>query len=279
MDKTFFTADHLHAAYGAGFTLEDISFTAAQGSLTALLGTNGSGKTTVLRSICQQMKHRGTCRLYPGHNAVAASEPLVLEQLSRRQLARQISYIPQRSGISVDTAVLDVVLMGFNPVLGLLERPSAEQRRLAVDALERLGLKGFAEKNFLCLSEGQKQLVILARTLVEDSRLLLLDEPDSALDIPNRYGIMHIIAQIVKGQPRAGILSLHDPMLALEFCDQLVLIKNGRRIGSIFPALDSLEAMEHALEQIYGPVTLAECAGKDGKKKLVLFTAARLSTP
>lgn len=269
MSETFFTAEKICAEYGTGFALKDISFAVEKGSLTALLGTNGSGKTTLLRTICQQIKHSGTCRLHCGSDE--ASNLLILERLSGRQLARQISYIPQRNGISVEMAVLDVVLMGYNPVLGLLERPSSAQRRLASDALRQLGLAGFENQNFLCLSEGQKQLVILARTLVEDSRLLLLDKPDSALDIPNRYGIMNTISRMVKGQSRAGILSLHDPMLALEFCDQLVLIKKGHCIGSIFPAADSIERMEHALGQIYGPVTLAECAGKDGRMRRILF--------
>ncbi len=170
----------------------------------------------------------------------------------------------------VVTSIVSVT--GLFSFIGLLA-PHAARLLTRENRMSTLWLGGLLGGILLCGAD------ILARTLVENSRLLLLGEPDSALDIPNRYGIMHIIAQIVKGQPRAGILSLHDPMLALEFCDQLVLIKNGRRIGSIFPALDSLEAMEHALEQIYGPVTLAECAGKDGKKKPVLFTAARLSAP
>ena len=267
MNKPFFTSEHLSGKHETGFALKDISFTVGKNSLTALLGANGSGKTTVLRAICQQMRHSGTCRLH----CDPASDPLILEQLSRRELARQISYIPQRSGISIGMAVIDVVLMGFNPMLGLLEKPSSRQRRQALEALKQVGLIQFEQTNFLCLSEGQKQLVILARTLVEDSRLLLLDEPDSALDFPNRYGMINTIAHMVKSGPRAGILSLHDPMLALEFCDQLILIKDGHCIGNLIPAVDSADTMEHALRQLYGPVTLAKCSGKDGRQRMVLL--------
>ena len=196
---------------------------------------------------------------------------LVLEQLPLRQLARQVSYIPQRSGISVGLTVLDVVLMGFNPVLGLLEQPGRSQRRQAEGALEELGLAGYGQRNYLSLSEGQKQLVMLARTLIEDAGLLILDEPDSALDLANRYSIMERMQAFVKGSSRAGILSLHDPQLALELCDQLVLIRDGRCVGRLHPASDPLPRMEEALEQIYGPVTLAECLDRQGRKRRVLL--------
>ena len=117
----------------------------------------------------------------------------------------------------------------------------------------------------------RKSLVLLARTLVEDSRLLILDEPDSALDLPNRYGIMGRIAGLVKGQARAGILSLHDPSLALHFCQQLVLLKEGRLVGRIRPALDALPEMEAALRQIYGPVTLTEWGGGRRRRLSLLW--------
>ena len=145
----------------------------------AVAGNIGSGKTTLLKALCGILPHEGTCTL----------DQTVLEKQSPKQIARMISYIPQRSGISIDISPLDVVLMGFNPRLGLLERPTKEMKDAAVQALHRVGLSGREEMNYLHLSEGQKQLCILARTMVSESRLLLLDEPLAALDLKLRQGM------------------------------------------------------------------------------------------
>ncbi len=269
MKETLLTVEGLCGGYGAHFALKDISFAIKKGTLTGLLGANGSGKTTLLKMLCQQMKHEGTCVL--SQKEADAQEGLILEQLSSRRLARLVSYIPQRTGITVSMAVLDVVLMGFQPVLGLLERPGRAQRQQAQQALEMLGLGAYVQRDFLSLSEGQKALVLLARTLVEDSRLLILDEPDSALDLPNRYGFLSRIAGLIKERESGGILSLHDPQLALHFCHQLILMKEGRLVGRICPEVDPLPEMEAALGQIYGPVTLVECAGRDKRRRLALL--------
>lgn len=304
--QPFFCAEHIHALYGTGFALTDVSFEAEAGALTALLGANGSGKTTLLRAICQQMKHEGRCFLTAaqagrepffrqGSAGCAGSElsgtgrgsgraavsgessgcgaicRVPLEELSLRSLARAVSYLPQRGGIFMRISVLDMVLMGFHPVLGLLERPDRAKRRQAQAALEAVGLAGMEGRDYQSLSEGQKRLVLLARLSVEDARLLVLDEPDGALDFPNRYGMIKKIAGLVRGQKRAAILSLHDPMLALEFCSQIILLKDGRVTGIINPMRDRICEMEEALREIYGPLTLAVCSGKDGRKRLVLL--------
>ena len=162
---SFFKVENLTAGYGGKQVVNHLSFELEAGSLTGLLGANGSGKSTLLKALCGILPHRGSCML----------EKQFLEELSSRELARLCSYIPQRSGISIDISVLDVVLMGFNPRLGLLEYPSAQMKEKARQALDRAGLAGREEENYLHLSEGQKQLCILARTLAAESRLLLLD--------------------------------------------------------------------------------------------------------
>lgn len=272
--QPLFCAEHIHALYGTGFALSDVSFAAEAGTLTALLGANGSGKTTLLRAICQQMKHEGRCFVASErkvHVGCAKSSRVALEELSTRELARTVSYVPQRSGISIGIPVLDVVLMGFNPVLGLLEKPDGAQRGQAREALRAVGLANMEKRDYLSLSEGQKRLVLLARLSVEDARLLVLDEPDGALDFPNRYGMIKRTADLVRGQKKAAVLSLHDPMLALEFCDRILLLKNGKVVGRLRPASDGVREMEDALREIYGPLTLAACSGKDGRKRLALL--------
>ena len=173
----------LSAGYGRSQILKDVSFCAKQGEISGLLGPNGCGKTTLLRALCRQLPFTGSCLLN--------GRPL--EQMTARQLAKQISYIPQRSGIAISIPVIDVVLMGFNPVLSLLAQPSRAQKEKALKALRAVGLESYAGQDYQTLSEGQKQLCILARTIVEDASLLLLDEPESSLDFPHRHRSMELL--------------------------------------------------------------------------------------
>lgn len=255
-DSCFLEIKNMTAGYGKKEVVHNINFSLYEGTLTCLMGANGSGKTTLLKSIANQLPHQGTCSL----------EGEVLEDKSVRELAKVVSYIPQKSGIVISLPVLDVVLMGYNAGLKLLEKPGKKQIKRAQDALFMVGLEKEIYHDYLKLSEGQKQLAVLARMMIEDSKLLLLDEPDSALDVPNRFRMMSRIRNMVKDGKKAGILCLHDPLLALEFCDQVVLLKEGSCLEILYPKGDSVEKMEAAFCQAFGKVSLMECFDKEGKR-------------
>ena len=187
----------LTVQYGAAAVLQGVSFSVpAPGHLIGLLGVNGSGKTTLLKAAAGLLPHTGQCLL----NGVP------LESLSTRRLAQTVSYIPQQSGISVSLSAREVVLMGFNPRLGVLQSPTAAMRAAADEALRTVGLADKAGQDYLTLSGGEKQLCILARTIAEDAPLLLLDEPDSALDLANRSRMTALLAHRadLSARPRAG---------------------------------------------------------------------------
>ena len=258
---SYFTVQKLCAGYAGAPIIRNLSFSISSGKLLGILGANGSGKTTLLKALCGIHSHDGTCSL----------EGTLLDDMSARQIARLVSYIPQRSGISIDISVLDVVLMGFNPQLHLLEYPNDSMRRQAIRALETVGLLSRAHDNYLHLSEGQKQLCILARTLVTDSRLLLLDEPESALDFRFRYRMLQTIRSWLQNASRCAIVTLHDPTLALNYCDELLLLKDGQSIGLLHPGEDSCERMSALLSVIYGSVTVTACCDKTGKQHLVML--------
>lgn len=256
-----FCVKGLCAGYGSQRILHDLSFCVESGRIMGILGPNGCGKTTLIKSICGILPHAGECTL----------DGVKLESLTARRLAQQCSYIPQRSGISIDLSALDVVLMGFNPRLGLLEHPSEAMKRQALEALETTGIGEMAQRNYQHLSEGQKQLCMLARTLIASSRLMLLDEPESALDFHYRYRMLNILRSRVRQTGGYALVSLHDPMLALNECDDLLLVKDGRSLGILQPAVDSFARMEALLCEIYGSVTLTACADKQEKKHLVML--------
>ena len=258
---SFFSAQGISAGYGGNNIIKEISFTVEAGCLTGVLGANGSGKTTLLKAVCGILPHSGTCTL----------DGKKLEALCPRELARRCGYIPQRSGISIDISALDVVLMGFNPRLGLLEHPNSAMISAARQALTRVGLTGMENTNYLHLSEGQKQLCILARTLAAGSSLLLLDEPESALDFHFRHRTMETLRGWLSEGERCGIVTLHDPTLALNFCDELLLLSGGVLTGCIRPGEDPLDKMEAMLETIYGNLSLLRCRNRSGQARLLML--------
>ena len=257
----FFTVNHLTAGYGSKSVLKDISFALDRGCLLGILGANGSGKTTLLKALCNLLPHEGSCTL----------EGTPLEKLKPAQMAKLCGYIPQRSGISLHISALDVVLMGFNSHLGLLERPTAAMKTQALRMLALTGLEGKEASDYLTLSEGQKQLCILARTLCTGSRLLFLDEPESALDFRFRHRMLELLQNWLRQSSGAAVVSLHDPFLALNYCHRLLLLREGSLLGSVSPKTDPPEQMEALLSRIYGPISLVSCADRSGHKRLVML--------
>lgn len=253
--------NHLSVSYGKKEIIRDVSFSAAPHELVGILGANGSGKTTLLKSLCGIRSSRGEIRLC-GQD---------IRGLSPRQMAKRSRYIPQRSGIGIDLPVLDVVLMGYNPRLGVLEYPTPEMKQAAMETLERVGIAELADCNFQTLSEGQKQLCILARTLLPEAGVLFLDEPESALDFSGRYKMLRLVRSWIREREGCALVTLHDPQLALNVCDRLLLLQDGKIIGSLSPAKDSPARMEEKLSQVFGSLSIHACTDRSGKSQYVLL--------
>ena len=129
---SFFTVNNLTVSYGKQEILSHLSFEVKDTQTVGILGANGSGKTTLLKAICGILPHSGTCTL----------EGTSLENKSPKELAKLCSYIPQRSGISIDISVLDTVLMGCYPHLGILEHPTSSMKKQAIELIHMVGLGG-----------------------------------------------------------------------------------------------------------------------------------------
>lgn len=257
---------NLTAGYGKTPVFSEIDLTVSENTLVGILGGNGCGKTTLLKALCGILPSRGLREL----------DGAALSGLSARRLARVCRYIPQRSGISIDISALDVVLMGFNPDLGLLQAPTAAMKRLARDALARVGLEARAEENFQTLSEGQKQLCILARTLLLEEGVLFLDEAESALDFSGRYHILSLVRDWAQSGRRSALVTLHDPQLALACCEELLLMQEGKIVGRLHPGSDSVEQIQAQLTKLYGPLSIHSCPTRTGASQLVLVKEDRL---
>lgn len=253
--------NHLFTGYGSREILHDISFSVKSREIVGILGSNGSGKTTLLKALCG---------IHPGTGEIRLCGQDV-RQLSPRRMAQLSRYIQQRSGIAIDLPVLDVVLMGFNPNLKLLEHPSPAMHQQAYEALARVGMAERANHNFQTLSEGQKQLCILARTMLLGTGMLFLDEPESALDFSGRYHIMHLVRNWVETSGGSALVTLHDPQLALNTCDRLLLLQNGAIIGTLCPASESPDRMEEMLSAIFGSLSIRTCVTRSGQTQFVLL--------
>ena len=246
--NTTFSAAGISVYYGNNCAVDNVSLNLNAGQLNAVIGNNGCGKTSLIKAIIGLIKHNGQCQL---------NEHL-LEGISVRKRAQLISYIPQRNNLTISMTVRDVCLLGFNPHMHLLNSYTKDMLKRADEAIDIVGLNGLYETDFLALREGQKQLCILARTIIEAAPLLLLDEPDSALDFSNRHLLMQHIRSIVS-DGRCALMCIHSPELALEYCDNIFLMKAGTILTSINTHTDSLDIINEKLSLIYDNINVIEC--------------------
>jgi iron complex transport system ATP-binding protein len=195
--------------------LKDVSFELRRGDLIALLGPNGSGKSTILRTLFGLLRPV---------NGVVYLDGKAVHSMQIQDVAKILGYLPQENS-GTNLKVMDVVLLGRTPYIGLT--PSNEDLKIALEALELVGLKGFEDRHFSELSGGEKQKVILARIFCQQTDFLLLDEPTSHLDIRSQVEVMNIVKRMVEGG-KAAIVAMHDINLASHFCNRILMIKNGR---------------------------------------------------
>ena len=207
--------------------LDDVSVTVARGELVGLLGPNGAGKTTLLRSVLglQQTVHG---------RVVVDGRPVTAGSAARRR--NGIGYVPQRHEFAWDfpISVVDTVMTGLSGALGFFRRPGAREWRTVTDALRRVGMAELAERPIGQLSGGQRQRVLVARALVLEPALLLLDEPFTGLDMPAQDTLSELFADLA-GEGRAVVMTTHDLVSALDGCDRIVLL-NRTVIASGTPA-------------------------------------------
>ncbi len=207
----------LTVAYREQPVLWDLDLTVPAGVLMAIVGPNGAGKTTLIRAILGLLRP-------------AAGEVLVHGRPYREQ-RRLVGYVPQRGSVDWDfpTTVLDVVMMGRYGALGWLRRPGRRERTLAMDALEKVGMAAFADRQISQLSGGQQQRVFLARALAQDARVYLMDEPFQGVDAKTEHAIVTLL-QDLRAQGRTVVVVHHDLQTVAEYFDWVMLL-NVRRIA------------------------------------------------
>ncbi len=211
--------ENLKFYYGPRLILDNVTFSVSPGSICALLGPNGSGKTTLLKCINGILK--------PATGRVEVNNVLI-ELLGRQEIAKNMSVVPQQTNTVFAFKVADMVVMGRSPLLEIWQKPTASDRIDAKELLAKLGIGHLAERPFTEISGGERQMVLLARAIFQDTPIMLLDEPTSHLDLKNQIKIMELVRDVALERGITTIMTLHDPNLALHYCDEVVLLKSGR---------------------------------------------------
>ena len=213
-------------SYGQKSVLQDVSFTAEKGQFLSVLGPNGAGKSTLFRCILG---------LLPGYSGRVLVNGYDRRELSVRETARQIAYIPQSSRCVFHYSVLDIVLMGRTNHAAPFRVPGKRDTQACLQALDKIGIGHLKDSCFHKLSGGEQQLVLIARALAQDAPILMLDEPTANLDFGNQL----LVLQQAKKLAREGytvIQTTHHPEQCYLFSDRILALKDGRVVADGKPA-------------------------------------------
>lgn len=242
--------DAVDFAYYAGApVLQSASLAVWPGTRLAVLGPNGIGKSTLLSLLIGHLRPQaGAVRL----------EGRDLARYSPAAAARILGFVPQSEHLPFDYTCLEYALHGRAPYLGPLELPGAADCAVALECLARVGLAGFEERSINELSGGERQLLMIARALAQQPRLLVLDEPTSHLDLANKKRVTGMLAELGR-QGVTVVFTTHEPEAAAAAATHLALMAKGRLISSA--ALEELFTSERLSETYGTPVRVATVDG------------------
>ena len=241
---------NLSCGYGAVTVTHEASLEVASGEGGCLLGPNGSGKTTLFKTIL------GFLRPKSGTIAIDGAD---ITYWGRRRLAREIAYVPQLHTPSFPFRVLDIVMMGRTAHLGAFSSPTHHDEEISDAALCDAGIAHLRHKPYTEISGGERQMVLITRALVQEARLLIMDEPTSNLDYGNQVRVLSHIRQLVE-RGIGVLMTTHVPNHAFLCADRCALMHKGR-IHAIGRAEDVIT--EQTLLELYGVETRIHLLGND----------------
>jgi iron complex transport system ATP-binding protein len=232
-------ASVIHFSYGDRAVLRDIALSLAPGRIVALLGPNGSGKTTLIRALLGQVHARGTIQ-WDGKN---------LSQWNARELAKRVAYLPQSPTIDPEHRVMDVLRLGRAPYWQMFGIETTHDAEVVASVAAELGLSDMLSRRLETLSGGQRQRVFLGRCLVQEPAAMLLDEPNTFLDLKHQIELGALLRKLARERNIAILMASHDLNLAGMIADEIALLKDGRVLKHGSPN----QVLEPAiLQEVYG---------------------------
>lgn len=208
----------LNFAYGKDLVLKEVNFSAKAGEFISIIGPNGAGKSTLIKLMDGILSSEDSNILLDG---------VSLNEISRKELAQKVAYLPQDSKFAFAYTVRDVVMMGRFPYLRGVMSYSANDLHIVNEMMDLMEIDQFTERNFNELSGGEKQRVLIASALAQQPQIILLDEPTNALDLHHQIAIYHILKKLQKEQELTVIVVTHDINLAAQYCERMTLMGNG----------------------------------------------------
>ena len=222
------------------YVVNDVSLTLESGELVGLLGRNGCGKSTLLKGIM------GNCPLQKGHVYVLKQDSF---QMNIKKRAQYLSMLTQRNTMIEGLSLREMIAFGDYASSSFFQYKKQNEKieKLAQD----YHIRELLDKDYTILSEGQKQLAQLSRLAMQDTPVILLDEPDNALDFDNRHFIFQMIQKTIINQKKAGLVVIHDPLIALMYCQRILLMDKGQIVDEIIPNKQTCEEISSQLQKLY----------------------------
>jgi iron complex transport system ATP-binding protein len=247
----------LCCGYGKLEVVHDASFEMGRGEFLCVIGANGCGKTTLLKTLLGLLAPLGGQVTIDGRPTFSMQE---------KELARYFAYIPQAHRPPFPFTVADVVLLGRTPYINRLAQVSDEDRAVAFESLELLGIEHLAERSYTQLSGGQQQLVLIARALTQEPLFLVMDEPTASLDFGNQQTVLSRMRSLSTGGTSV-IMVTHDPDHALFCADRVLMMEDGRITGD--GSTREIITTEN-LQRIYGEgVVVLDVEARPGRMERV----------
>lgn len=243
----------LRAGYDKTEIVHGMSFTVDDGEFACIMGANGCGKTTTIKTILDILKPFGGTATLDGADVFS---------MSNAERARNFAYIPQSHTPPFPFTVADVVLLGRTPHIGQFAHIKDVDRYISYQAMRQLSIEGLADATYTELSGGQQQLVLIARALAQQPKLLVMDEPTASLDFGNQQVVLSRIRHLTENGTSVLMIT-HDPGQAFFCADKVILMEEGRVLESGAPQ-DLIN--EESLERLYGnKVCVADVALPTGE--------------
>ncbi|PKF63127.1 ABC transporter ATP-binding protein [Psychromonas sp. psych-6C06] len=208
------SCEQLQFSFNKKPMISEINLSFAKGEFVGLIGANGAGKSTLLQLLLGLLKAQSGNILLFGKN---------IQQIKRREIAKQLAFVPQAIELPYAFSAQQLVAMGRNPYLGAFELESEEDKQLIEKAMQQTDISHLSDRLVNTLSGGEKQRVIIARALAQQSPTILLDEPIASLDICHQLETLQLIHSLTRAG-KTAITALHDLNLAARYCDRLILI-------------------------------------------------------
>lgn len=204
--------------YGSRELLEHVAASFGKGELTALIGRNGSGKSTLLRAIAGLNKH------YSGEILIEGKD---IHTLSPTEMAKSLAFVNTERTRIPNLRCEDVVAIGRAPYTNWIGSMQEADKEIVAEAIRAVGMERYARRTMDTMSDGECQRIMIARALAQDTPAILLDEPTSFLDIPNRYELVSLLRTLAHDKGKCVLFSTHELDVAMRLCDSIALIDNG----------------------------------------------------